>query len=64
MRDGEVWPAFSHEPNVVRAPDGEWVAYFTARALPHCWSTLEHPSEWVKGVLLHGPRPSPLLEYP
>jgi hypothetical protein len=24
----EVWPAFSHEPNVVRAPTGEWVMYF------------------------------------
>eukprot|EP00937_MAST-01D_sp_MAST-1D-sp2_P004368 g4368.t1 len=26
----EVWPAFSHEPNVVRAPTGEWVMYWTA----------------------------------
>ena len=30
QRVGEVWPAFSHEPNVVRAPTGEWVMYFTA----------------------------------
>lgn len=29
-RIGEVWPAFSHEPNVVRAPTGEWIMYFTA----------------------------------
>ena len=28
----EVWPAFSHEPNVVRAPTGEWVMYWTALA--------------------------------
>jgi hypothetical protein len=28
----EVWPAFSHEVNVVRAPTGEWVAYFSAIA--------------------------------
>lgn len=28
----EVWPRFSHEPNVVRAPSGEWVMYFTAAA--------------------------------
>lgn len=25
-----VWPAFAHEPNVVRGPRGEWVMYFTA----------------------------------
>lgn len=29
-RQEEVWPTFAHEPNVVRAPTGEWVMYFTA----------------------------------
>ena len=28
----EVWPAFSHEVNVNRAPDGTWVMFFTAIA--------------------------------
>ena len=32
VRTGEVWPAFSHEPNVARAPTGEWVMYWTATA--------------------------------
>eukprot|EP00935_MAST-01C_sp_MAST-1C-sp1_P000992 g992.t1 len=31
-RKEEVWPAFSHEPNVIRAPTGEWVMYWTALA--------------------------------
>ena len=30
VRQEETQPAFSHEPNVVRAPSGEWVMYFTA----------------------------------
>ena len=30
VKTGEVWPAFAHEPNVVRAPTGEYVAYFTS----------------------------------
>ena len=28
-RDSVVFPAFSHEPNVVRAPTGEWLMLFT-----------------------------------
>ena len=30
VKTGEVWPAFSHEPNVVKAPSGEYVSYFTS----------------------------------
>ena len=29
-RRSVVFPAFSHEPNVIRAPGGEWVMYFTS----------------------------------
>ena len=32
QKTGEVWPAFAHEPNVARAPTGEWVMYFTSSA--------------------------------
>lgn len=32
IRDSVVVPAFSHEPNVVRAPTGEWVMYYTGLA--------------------------------
>ena len=28
-RKDVVWPRFAHEPNVVRAPSGEWVMYWT-----------------------------------
>lgn len=30
QRVGQVWPAFAHEPEVVRAPTGEWVMFFSA----------------------------------
>ena len=30
VRQEEVWPRFAHEPNVVRAPTGEWVMTFVA----------------------------------
>ena len=30
IRQEELWPRFAHEPNVVRAPTGEWVMTFVA----------------------------------
>jgi hypothetical protein len=29
-RGEQLWPAFSHEPTVARAPTGEWVMWFTS----------------------------------
>ena len=29
-RRAVVVPAFAHEPNVIRAPSGEWVMYYTS----------------------------------
>jgi hypothetical protein len=32
-RDAVVWPAFAHEPDVVRGPSGEWVMVWSAARL-------------------------------
>lgn len=34
----EVWPAFAHEPDVVRGPRGEWVMVWSAFELPNAAS--------------------------